>query len=140
MFYDVISLLIPFLGFAVSLALFACCILLLIKRTQIVTSLLYLVLAVSYSAVLFKSLARQSTGYVCALPQTNTTLLYLIVIVLFCSLSSIGSNCFGRSIPAESRKGRTKPGTGAHLYSRQCCAYLSLFLAGRGTQKPPFPF
>lgn len=83
MFYDVISLLIPFLGFAVSLALFACCILLLIKRTQIVTSLLYLVLAVSYSAVLFKSLARQSTGYVCALPQTNTTLLYLIVIVLF---------------------------------------------------------
>lgn len=83
MLYDVISLLLPFLGFAVSLALSACCILLLIKHTQIVTSLLYLVLAISYSAVLFKSLARQSTGYVCALPQTNTMLLYLIVIVLF---------------------------------------------------------
>lgn len=83
MLYDVISLLIPLLGFAVSLALAACCILLLVKRTQIVTSLLYLVLAFTYSSVLVKSLVRQSTGYVCALPQANITLLYLIVIVLF---------------------------------------------------------
>lgn len=83
MLYDVFTLLLPFLGIAVTLALIACCVLLLIKRTQVAVSLLYILVAGAFGFVLSKGLFWQSTGIVCALPQTNTILLYLIVIVLF---------------------------------------------------------
>ena len=90
MLYDVISLLIPFLGFAVSLALAACCILLLVKRTQIVTSLLYLVLAFAYSSVWSKALSGRAPGMSapCRRPTPHCSI--SLSLSFSCSLFSTG--------------------------------------------------